>query len=333
MEQAIILDSDAAPSQIEVMEDTVRGALNQYGAGSHKPGSGSAAALLALVGCAMFKTVVALTNGKPNYAEWHGQLNLTQQAIVDDVEPFLMNAVSVDAQIWDQVIAARRAVKAAKERNADSKVIDKLQRHHLDFMKQATEMPLEIARRSVSAAEQAMILFNFGFQSARGDTAVGIASTLAASMSAIAIVYLNLKQFRRASQWSAALRDAADELHRRATRAHSMLLEHIGGMRRETISIHKNPPLDVNGLQESHGFAYVTKGSISGGVNSLIETFGLSEGRSTDSKDPGGAYDFYALLDAYMNDTEARCRIDALARDSANRSRRRSVPYTSNDVS
>ena len=71
--------------------------LNKFGSGGHKPGSGSAAALLGLVSCKLLQTVVTLSNGRDQYKGVEAQLTLANQNVVDDIEPILMAAVQEDS--------------------------------------------------------------------------------------------------------------------------------------------------------------------------------------------------------------------------------------------
>jgi formiminotetrahydrofolate cyclodeaminase len=83
--------------------------LTKFGAGMHKPGSGSAAALLGLVSCKLVQTVISLSHGRDEYQGVEQQLTLANQVILGDIEPSLMAAVQEDSQQFDRVIQARNA--------------------------------------------------------------------------------------------------------------------------------------------------------------------------------------------------------------------------------
>src|SRR5258708_40116279 len=81
--------------------------LTKFGAGLHKPGSGSAAALLGLVSCKLVQTVISLSHGRGEYLGVGQQLTLANQVILGDVEPSLMVAVQEDSDQFDRVVQAR----------------------------------------------------------------------------------------------------------------------------------------------------------------------------------------------------------------------------------
>ncbi len=56
-------------------------------------------------------------------------------------------------------------------------------------------------------------MFDMGFRGARGDTGAAISAAVAASMSGIFVVNLNLKSFR-GSDWAVEKREQCDALHK-----------------------------------------------------------------------------------------------------------------------
>ncbi|MDZ7685296.1 MAG: hypothetical protein U5O39_10115 [Gammaproteobacteria bacterium] len=75
---------------------------------------------------------------------------------------------------------------------------------------------LAIATACIELAEFAISVFDNGFQSARGDSAVAISSSLAGASGALGVVYLNLASFR-GGKWAKQTRDLADQLSTQAT--------------------------------------------------------------------------------------------------------------------
>jgi formiminotetrahydrofolate cyclodeaminase len=202
--------------------------LNKLGSGSHKPGSGSAAALLSLVACKLLQTVVTLSNGRSDYQGVKDQLTLANQDVVQDIEPKLLKAMQEDSLQFDKVISARRkrdSTKDAKERKA-------LSEDALAKLRVATDIPIQIAELSVALAEKAMAVFDLGFKAARGDSGVAISAALSGASGALSIVYLNLTSFK-GSEWAIARREKADDLFKRTQQLQIGLIERIGRLQLE----------------------------------------------------------------------------------------------------
>src|SRR4051794_16406897 len=89
--------------------------LRKFAAGGHKPGSGSAAALLGLISCALTKTVIGLSKERDAYKSVWPKLDGIEASIATDIEPALLMAFDDDAEQFDKVIASRRARDSERE--------------------------------------------------------------------------------------------------------------------------------------------------------------------------------------------------------------------------
>jgi formiminotetrahydrofolate cyclodeaminase len=181
--------------------------LTKFGSGGHKPGSGSAAALLGLIGCKLIQTVVSLSSGREQYKGVEAQLTLANQDILDGIEPILMAAVQEDSEQFDKVIGSRRLRDLATE---------KVERRHLSELalaelRAATEIPLRIAEACLKVAEKGLVVFDLGFKAARGDSGVAISSALAGAAGSLSIIYLNLTSFK-GGEWAIDVRQKADAI-------------------------------------------------------------------------------------------------------------------------
>ena len=205
--------------------------LAKIGSGGHKPGSGSAAALLGLVACKLIQTVVTLSAGRDQYQGVKAQLTLANQDILDDVEPLLLAAVQEDSDQFDRVITLRN------ERNNEP---DKAKKRHLaeqalQELRAATEIPIRIAEACLHLGDRAMLVFDLGFKAARGDSGVAISAALAGATGAISIIYLNLTSFK-GSEWAVQTRKKADELSLRAQQLQTGLFERIVRLQNEVMA-------------------------------------------------------------------------------------------------
>ncbi len=204
--------------------------LTRFGSGGHKPGSGSAAALLGLVACKLIQTVVSLSTGRDQYQGVQLQLTLANQDILDGIEPVLLAAVQEDSDQFDRVIALRN------QRNAEINKVRKRQlaNQALHELRDATEIPMRIAETCLHLADRAMLVFDLGFKAARGDSGVAMSSALAGATGAIAIIYLNLTSFK-GSEWAVSTRKKADGLSERAQQLQAGLLERIVRLQQEVV--------------------------------------------------------------------------------------------------
>jgi formiminotetrahydrofolate cyclodeaminase len=72
---------------------------------------------------------------------------------------------------------------------------DNLRQVALKFQKTATKLPLRVASDCLEISEFGLELYQKGFQSARGDSGVAAACSLACAQGALFVVQLNLKGF------------------------------------------------------------------------------------------------------------------------------------------
>ncbi len=205
--------------------------LTKFGSGGHKPGSGSAAALLGLVACKLIQTVVTLSAGRDEYQGIVPQLTLANQDILQGLEPVLVKAIQDDADQFDRVIKARRL----RDKTTDKAERKQLAERALEQLRLATDIPIEIARVCLQVAEKGFIMFDLGFRSARGDSGVAVSSALAGASGALSVVYLNLTSFK-GSEWAVRTRKIADELFQQSQALQIRLFERIELLRAQVLA-------------------------------------------------------------------------------------------------
>lgn len=168
--------------------------LNDFGAGSHKPGSGSAAALQGMLAAKLLVTVIELNNGvdyKFRYSKALPRLLEMQSIINSRIYPRLTALFQLDS------VQFGKTIKERERRNAETDLINHnlLARSALAELKVSIRLPLEIASLCVEIAEFADYVFDNAFQSARGDSQVALSSAVAAVAGSLSIVHLNLLPF------------------------------------------------------------------------------------------------------------------------------------------
>ena len=215
-------------SLIELPTSTL---LDKFGSGKHAPGSGSAAALMGLLAAKLVVTVGALTLRKPEYRKEHLVIEFVCKRITDELTPLLLQLFQRDAEVFDEVIKARKARDATTD--------DREKRRHgeaaLEGLKAATEIPFQIGEACLKLIDHAVVIFDGGFKGARGDTGAAVSAAVAGAMSAVFVVNLNLKSFR-GSEWAKQQRTRCDELHQNLTQKQAAALERVMQLRAEDVS-------------------------------------------------------------------------------------------------
>ena len=93
---------------IDLIQLSLEALLDKFGAGKHKPGSGSAAALLGLISCKLISTVISLSRGKASYASVESHLTSINDRVAAEIEPALLRLFQSDSDQFDRVISSRQ---------------------------------------------------------------------------------------------------------------------------------------------------------------------------------------------------------------------------------
>ena len=153
-------------------ELTVRDLLERLATDAPVPGGGSASALAGALGASLVKMVVALTSGRPAAVDHEDDLmeiGLRGATLTSE----LLRLSELDAVAYAAVVAARRLPRDTEvEQLARTRQVEAATR-------EATSVPLEIARRADEVLQLAERLAPMGNRNAVSD--VGVASLLAAA--------------------------------------------------------------------------------------------------------------------------------------------------------
>lgn len=196
--------------------------LEEFGKGSHIPGSGSAAALSALLGIEMMKTVCKLTLRKPLYEKEHTQINVILEQLEKKYKPEILRLFNQDIEVFHRVSTYRRERDKAK----NTKKHEELRKRALDELRVATEIPIQICQICFELIEIAISIFDKGFKSARGDSGVAISNLLSAISGGLFVIFLNLNSFYK-SKWVDETRKRAEELMRRYNKFQVVAFEKV----------------------------------------------------------------------------------------------------------
>lgn len=204
MARQTVTNSEAIPDYLEL---TTNQLLEAYGAGRHIPGSGSAAALSALIAIELMRTVCKLTLQKPKYSQVHKELELIMDSLEKDYKPRMRELFAEDISIFN-LVSTNRILRDGAVTPAER---NRYSRSALLHQRAATTIPLEISRLALAMLPFAITIFDRGFKSARGDSGVAISNLLSAISGSLFIVFLNLKPFRR-GKWSRETQRLAEQV-------------------------------------------------------------------------------------------------------------------------
>jgi len=197
--------------------------LEKFGAGNHKPGSGSAAAFNGMLSANLIHTVITLTTEekhKNSYGKWFKKLHAYDQEINDRIIPELERFFEEDSIQFDKVIKLR------EQRNDENNLIKKtdFEIEHLEQLKLATELPIEIGKLCHELAKISEFVFRNGFQSARGDSFVALSSAVSSVTGCLSIIELNLLSFQR-NVWTEKINLQVNKLRSTYNKIHRATIE------------------------------------------------------------------------------------------------------------
>lgn len=180
----------------KLYETVTKDLMEKFGQGSHKPGSGSAAALDGMIAAKLLITVIDITDKtkvRYNYGVHLERLFRFREDIDKRIYPALVQLFQEDSDYFDKVISVRRERNAA--RNKQDWAVFRAKTIEVDAaLRIATDLPLRIAELCYDLGKYACDVFNHGFQDARGDSGVALHNAIAVMGGCLSIINLNLSQ-------------------------------------------------------------------------------------------------------------------------------------------
>jgi formiminotetrahydrofolate cyclodeaminase len=184
--------------------------LEKFGKGSHIPGSGSAAALSALIAVELLKTVCILTKTKESYKGVHQEMDYIRDKLESEYKPKLIDLFYRDSVEFGKVSKMRMLRDIEK----DEKLKEKYGREAAEQLRVATEIPIEMCNTCFSLMDFALAIFDNGYKATRGDAGVAISNLLAGISGTLFVVLLNIKVAKK-SNWTETKRKEAEVLAER----------------------------------------------------------------------------------------------------------------------
>lgn len=100
-----------------------------------------------------------------------------------------------------------------RDNEDNQKLKNRLQKEALIELRKATELPIEIAELCIKLADFSLLVFENGFQAARGDSGVALSSSLSGLTGCLSIISLNLQSFP-SSSWTDDIKTQRQRLRR-----------------------------------------------------------------------------------------------------------------------
>ncbi len=190
------------PTIPDYLAEETRILLDKFGKGSHKPGSGSAAAFSGMISAKLLLTVISLTideKRKEKYqSNWPRLIEISED-VKNIIFPKLCELFQEDCEAFSLV------VKERERRDATSDELEKaiIQRSIDSYMVDAISIPFEIANICTELAKYSLEVFDLGWKAVRGDSGVAIENALAAIGGSTFVITLNLSHISTLNEFSA----------------------------------------------------------------------------------------------------------------------------------
>jgi formiminotetrahydrofolate cyclodeaminase len=166
--------------------------LDNFGSGNASPGSGSAAALMGLLAAKLTITVCIKSIEYEKDESKRKTFEYIKTQIETSIEPKLKELFENDAQDFNRVVELWR------ERAVETSVSKKtaISREANDLLEKATDYVFEIMDLCMTLIDHAVVVFENGWPTVRGDSGAAISAAMAGVSSGIFVTNLNLKTLK-----------------------------------------------------------------------------------------------------------------------------------------
>jgi formiminotetrahydrofolate cyclodeaminase len=174
---------------IKLADLSIKEFLAKTASGSPVPGGGSVAALSACLAASLAEMVANVTIGKKGYETAHEQMkNVAQNAT--DCRDDLIKDIDKDSAAYNEVLSAFRLPKESEQEKKDRN------RAIQDAFKNASLVPLGVAKKALRIIELAEKVLRHGNKNAATDGAVAVMLARTAVLAASYNVKINLPSIR-----------------------------------------------------------------------------------------------------------------------------------------
>ncbi|WP_438383156.1 cyclodeaminase/cyclohydrolase family protein [Asaia sp. BMEF1] len=181
--------------------------LEDFGKGNATPGSGSAAALMALLASSTICALAKLTDGKRKDPEKKEELQAISKDLEEKISPNLKILFERDTEVFQRSIAARekrddlkKELKKLENNSGKNEFVE--QKKHLineqqnianETLEVANNILFEIVSYSVRVFDHGCRLWSIGLTYAKGDAGAGINSSLSAVSTCLLVAHVNVQ--------------------------------------------------------------------------------------------------------------------------------------------
>jgi formiminotetrahydrofolate cyclodeaminase len=196
--------------------------LEQYGAGNHLPGSGSAAAFSGLIAVEILRSTCKSTIANPLMGAQKSSFEYILLRIEDDYRKKLVELFNEEIAIYDSI----HQLKLKREKSIDKKEKDQIQKEILEKEKSAVQIPIGICKICTIIMDYAFTVFENGAKETRGDAGVAISNLLSSIQGSLFVIFLNLKS-HRPSKWLDDVKQQAERLTRDYHKVQSQAFKNV----------------------------------------------------------------------------------------------------------
>ncbi|MEQ3659870.1 MAG: cyclodeaminase/cyclohydrolase family protein [Glaciecola sp.] len=234
-----------------LLDKSVNGLLDDFGAGNSAPGSGSAAALMGILSAKLIITVCSLTikkaarekqaiddgSAKPNqlkFIPFEKQLQFIIDDIKNNIEPELKYLFEEDSKEFEQVVELRKQrVQAGNDGNKELQ--SRYNKESLDKLQRVTDFVFRISDQCFKLIDYGNFIFDNAYTAVRGDSGAAISAAIAGVTSSIFIINLNLVSLSRRN-WSKNKKKDCDEMYEMLQKKQIEAFTRVGALSSEVLN-------------------------------------------------------------------------------------------------
>lgn len=233
-----------------LLDKSVNGLLDDFGAGNSAPGSGSAAALMGILAGKLIITVCTLSMKKVEqekrgiddgsikssqlkFIPFENQYQFIIDDIKNDIEPELKYLFEEDSKEFEQVVELRK--KRIQAGNDGDKLLQsKYNKESLDKLQHVTDFVFRVSDQCFKLIDHGNFIFDKAYTAVRGDSGAAISAAIAGVTSSIFIINLNLVSLSRRN-WSKEKKKACDDMYDKLQKKQLEAFTRVGALSSEVV--------------------------------------------------------------------------------------------------
>lgn len=200
-------ESKISDTKDSLLSKSLETLLEDFGKGNATPGSGSAAALMALLASSTICALAKLTKERKKDQVKKDELQLIHKDLEEKISPNLKRLFDYDTEVFQRSIDARKKrdvlkieLKKLVDNSAEKNIIaekelliEKQQQIANETLESANNTLFEIVSYSVKVFEHGCRMWSIGLSYAKGDAGVGINSSLSAVSTCLLVAHVNVQ--------------------------------------------------------------------------------------------------------------------------------------------